>query len=116
MSLTNCVNCGAGKDSEEIKCPFCGTLYFDLTALDLDGHTPVACVFKMPGHYSNIEKATMLARPFLESIEEDQPDTCELWADNSVVAVMRSPVLPKFNLQFNPIPQHDGRFITVYTK
>ena len=25
MSKTNCVNCGAAKDIDEIKCPFCGT-------------------------------------------------------------------------------------------
>ena len=29
MSKTNCINCGAAKEVEEIKCPFCGTVYLD---------------------------------------------------------------------------------------
>ena len=65
MSTTNCVNCGAIKELGEMKCPYCGTLYFDLTALDLDHNMPVACVFRMPSQFSNVDKVTMLARPYL---------------------------------------------------
>lgn len=48
MSKTNCVNCGAAKDTSEIKCPFCGTTYLDLTAIDFSSHDPIVCEFVMP--------------------------------------------------------------------
>ena len=35
MSKTNCINCGAAKESSDLQCPFCGTKYVDLTTLDL---------------------------------------------------------------------------------
>ena len=33
---TNCPNCGAVYEADNIKCPYCGTTYIDLTAIDLD--------------------------------------------------------------------------------
>jgi len=48
MSKTNCINCGAAKDTSEIKCPFCGTTYLDLTAIDFSSNEPVVCEFVMP--------------------------------------------------------------------
>jgi len=35
MSKTNCVNCGAAKEVDDLQCPFCGTKYADLTTFDL---------------------------------------------------------------------------------
>lgn len=49
MSKTNCVNCGSAKDTSEIVCPFCGTAYFDMADVDLDGRTPCILRMKMPG-------------------------------------------------------------------
>ena len=49
MSKTNCVNCGSAKDVAEIVCPFCGTAYFDMADVDLDGRTPCILRLKMPG-------------------------------------------------------------------
>lgn len=48
MSKTNCINCGAAKDTSEIKCPFCGTTYLDLTAIDFSSNKPVVCEFVLP--------------------------------------------------------------------
>ena len=48
MSKTNCINCGAAKDTNEIKCPFCGTTYLDFTAIDFTKHEPVVCQFVLP--------------------------------------------------------------------
>ena len=33
MSKTNCPKCGTAKDVLEIKCPFCGTAFLDMTAI-----------------------------------------------------------------------------------
>lgn len=65
MSKTNCVNCGASKDIEEIKCPFCGTTYLDLTAIDFSSDEPVICDFVMPYTKDILQ---MVAIPRLENI------------------------------------------------
>ena len=46
MSMTNCVNCGSAKDVDARVCPFCGTSYFDLTDIDMDGRHPCIVRFK----------------------------------------------------------------------
>ena len=48
MSKTNCPNCGAAKESSDIKCPFCGTAYLDMTAIDLYSHEPMMLKFVGP--------------------------------------------------------------------
>lgn len=89
MSKTNCINCGAAKDTSEIKCPFCGTTYLDLTAIDFSSGDPVVCQFVLPDNIS-VERngvkhkavMSMLAIPQLEEISQtanrvDVFDGCE---------------------------------------
>ena len=40
MNQRNCPNCAAPYDIELNKCPYCGTSYFDLSALDFASHEP----------------------------------------------------------------------------
>ena len=72
MSKTNCINCGAAKDIDEIKCPFCGTTYLDFTAIDFSSDDPVVCQFVLPGHFKgkngNKLIMSMLAIPRLDEI------------------------------------------------
>ena len=75
MSKTNCINCGAAKDTSEIKCPFCGTTYLDLTAIDFSSDDPVVCQFVLPEEFRPGFRESkgrfimsMLARPQLEEI------------------------------------------------
>lgn len=37
----NCPNCGAPYDMNLNKCPYCGTSYYDLSALDFTTHEPL---------------------------------------------------------------------------
>lgn len=75
MSKTNCINCGAAKDTSEIKCPFCGTTYLDLTAIDFSDGKPVVCQFVLPDNISLVKNGvrgravmSMLAVPTLEQM------------------------------------------------
>ena len=73
MSKTNCINCGAAKDTSEIKWPFCGTTYLDLTAIDFASDDPVVCQFVLPnnirlGDSDGRVIMSMLAVPKLENI------------------------------------------------
>ena len=72
MSKTNCVNCGAAKDTSEIKCPFCGTTYLDLTAIDFSSDDPVVCQFVLPQRFHGGKRMvmSMLAIPHLDTITQ----------------------------------------------
>ena len=37
----NCPNCGAPYDPLEPKCPYCGTIYYDMSAIDFDSREPL---------------------------------------------------------------------------
>lgn len=43
----NCMNCGAPFDPELDKCSYCGTSYFDLSALDLSSEKPIMLKLKI---------------------------------------------------------------------
>ena len=80
MSKTNCINCGSAKDINEIKCPFCGTTYLDLTAIDFDSGKPVVCQFILPNYLRSERNGkrtvmSMLAIPRLNEISAES-DTC----------------------------------------
>lgn len=49
MSKTNCPNCGAPYDLQLNKCPYCGTSYFDMSCIDIDGGEPFYLKLKMNG-------------------------------------------------------------------
>ena len=57
----NCPNCGAPLDDNYCKCPYCGTLYYDLTVLDDE----VPCYIKFRTAMGTI---TTYARPELKEI------------------------------------------------
>lgn len=40
MTQRNCPNCGAPYNVELNKCPYCGTSYFDMSAIDMETHEP----------------------------------------------------------------------------
>lgn len=40
MKGRNCPNCGAALDSAVCKCSYCGTSYFDISAIDTDSGKP----------------------------------------------------------------------------
>ena len=49
MKSRNCPNCGAPYDINEYKCPYCGTLYLDLSMIDFDNQTPLFLSIKQHG-------------------------------------------------------------------
>lgn len=90
MSKTNCVNCGAAKDIDEIKCPYCGTTYLDLTSIDFDSNDHVVCQFLLPGKYKmggmNPNGRIMMSMLALPRIEEISSHTDMLTVCNGLAA------------------------------
>ena len=104
MSKTNCVNCGAAKDIDAIKCPFCGTTYLDLTAIDFSSNAPVVCDFVLPGSRDVLQ---MVAIPRLESARAWQETA--MYVGNRFIA---SEWNAEFGVTFTPIPRNGVLFVT----
>lgn len=54
----NCPNCGAPYDIDLNKCPYCGTSYFDMSAIDFENREPFYLKIKI-----NNMIVTQLMRP-----------------------------------------------------
>lgn len=116
MSKTNCINCGAAKDTSEIKCPFCGTTYLDLTSIDFSSYDPVICQFVLP---SNIKMEgtnskvvmSMKAIPRLEEIAQDVETTNIYagWGEGYSFTTSRS---LSVGISFKPVPNKDNTLLT----
>ena len=67
MTQRNCPNCAAPYDIELNKCPYCGTSYYDLSALDFSAREPFYLKIKvdMNGKPCYI---TQLVRPRTDNI------------------------------------------------
>ena len=48
--MRNCPNCAAPLQIEEIKCPYCGTSYIDMSCIDLENHEPFYLKINMHGY------------------------------------------------------------------
>lgn len=121
MSKTNCINCGAAKDTDEIKCPFCGTTYLDLTAIDFSTGDPVVCQFVLPkqfryGRPEGKDRVimSMLALPRLDEISMTNDSYLEV---TSLHDSFRRyvPTAPNINvgISFHPVMRKDGTMFDI---
>ena len=68
MRKRNCPNCGAPYEADKNKCTYCGTSYYDMSAIDFESGEPFYLKIKTKwnGKYVYI---TQLVRPILDTIE-----------------------------------------------
>ena len=124
MSKTNCINCGAAKDTSEIKCPFCGTTYLDLTAIDFASGDPVVCEFMMPFNGSVQHKdgnsvkgktvMRMLAIPSLDTFTMT-PEVTSIYGGSEKLATFTTGMDINVGVSFRPVARknHPDIEITV---
>lgn len=104
MTQRNCPNCAAPYDVELNKCPYCGTSYYDLSALDLSAREPFYLKIKVDINGSPCY-ITQLVRPRIDNISmEFNSDTVEYRSGigNKVTEVIRSNSLVT-NLSFEAV-------------
>lgn len=107
MSKTNCINCGAAKDIDDIKCPFCGTTYLDMTAIDFTSDDPVVCQFVMP-YCKGRTTVSMLARPRLDNFEM-QTETMDIVGPGGTpLAYVRTDTNINLGVSFRPVIRKDS--------
>lgn len=113
MSKTNCINCGAAKDIDAIKCPFCGTTYVDLTAIDFGSDKPVACQFMLPRNISGTDGKrvvmSMLAIPQLDEIVQTPNTVCVEYGFRRSLFVESYDI--NVGVSFRPVSQPDKTLI-----
>jgi len=113
MSKTNCINCGAAKDTTEIKCPFCGTTYLDFTAIDFTSKEPVVCEFVMP-HFKERVILRMLAQQQFESFNVES-ETCSVYSGwgKAKLATITTGIDANIGISFKPVIKQDDK--TMFT-
>ena len=129
MSKTNCINCGAAKDTDEIKCPFCGTTYLDLTAIDFSSDDPVVCQFVLPDYDAsnmyahgdmckhNKHIISMLAIPRLNSITAERNCVEIYGCGNRPIGYVNTGWDINFAVEFKPIAKRsDNTLFSVKVK
>lgn len=66
----NCPNCGAVYEIDKNKCPYCGTSYYDMSAIDFEDGEPfyLKIKTKMNGknHLCNTACGTKVRRSYIE--------------------------------------------------
>lgn len=50
MTGRNCPNCGSPYELNQYKCPYCGTLYLDLSMINFDEQEPLFLTIKKNGY------------------------------------------------------------------
>lgn len=104
MTQRNCPNCAAPYDVEFNKCPYCGTSYYDLSALNLSEQEPFYLKIKVDRNGKSYY-ITQLVRPRMDDISmEFNSNTVEYRSGigNKVVEVIRSNNLVT-NLSFEAV-------------
>lgn len=118
MSKTNCINCGAAKDTSEIKCPYCGTTYLDLTAIDFSSDDPVVCQFVLPnnirlGGSDGRVIMSMLAVPQLEEISQTANTIDIMGYGGRRISSFTTGYDINVGVSFRPIERRDKSVITL---
>lgn len=103
----NCVNCGAAIEHSTIKCPFCGTSYFDFTHIDFNTDKPIAVKFKLPGDYI----FSCLARPRLDELSVKDETVCAVDCWGSPIITLNSHKSAEASVYFDLIAQDGNRVL-----
>ena len=81
MEGRNCPNCGAVLDAAVCKCAYCGTSYFDISAINIDDGEPFYLKLKMRNPYgkeATVITALVRADPNLSITAEQDTLYCQM--------------------------------------
>lgn len=96
----NCPNCGAPYEIEEVRCPYCGTAYFDMSMIDMDAQEPFYLKIKVNGMLIT-QMVIPIASAFTQ--EEEELSCCGGLGDTTLFKVNISRSLST-DLSFKAVP------------
>ena len=114
--MTNCLNCGAPFDVDEEKCAYCGTSYYDMSALDIYSDKPIMLKIKTKMNGSECY-ITQLVRALPEMNIEMSSETID--ALNPLGTRLCSLTTNRYmttNLTFQAIPRKNGSLCEIVMK
>lgn len=104
--MKNCPNCGSPLSPEQIKCEYCGTYHYDMSAINFDDHEPFYLTIKIQGRI-----ITQLVSPSAGAINISSDETC-IYQGTKLTSFRNSPTITT-DLSFKTIPQ-ENIYIKVY--
>lgn len=113
MHNRNCPNCAAPYNVELNKCPYCGTSYYDLSALDFTTCEPF--YLKIKTELNGVPCCiTQLVRPKRDmsiEISSETIDACDLWGD-TICSFTKSQTMTT-NISFEAVVSPDYKSLCV---
>lgn len=107
----NCPNCGAPYDVSLNKCPYCGTSYFDMSAIDFENGEPFYLKIKI-----NDIIITQLVRPVLNDIIVEHENTYIIGRNGTTIAAYNKGSRTITNINFKAIPDKKNNNTLVMIK
>ena len=107
MSKTNCPNCGAPYETLQYKCPYCGTLYLDLSMINFDEREPFFLTIKKDGMF--LTQKVMPETATFESHSDNVYMTGGL--NDRRLAVFTTGIRNETNIQFIAVPMNKDKKI-----
>ena len=108
MEKLNCLNCGAPIEPFNHRCKYCGTSYFDLTSMDINGDKPFYLKIKIDNKI-----ITQLVRASSKSFTLEQNNTYLGINNNMPYQYLNSQSL-FINIEFQAVPDSSGCLSKVY--
>ena len=100
MSKTNCPNCGAPYEALQYKCPYCGTLYLDLSMINFDERESFFLTIKKDGML--LTQKVIPETATFESYSDNVYATGGL--NDRTLAVFTTSIHNETNIQFIAVP------------
>lgn len=107
----NCPNCGAPYEVHLSKCPYCGTSYFDMSALDFNNQEPFYLKFR-----AGDMVVTQLVRPCLNDVSMDiSRDEVDVtgFGNKRICSFIRNYSV-KTNISFEAVKDPHGHMFEIY--
>lgn len=113
--MTNCLNCGAPFDVNKEKCSYCGTSYYDMSALDINSNKPFMLKIKTTMNGSECY-ITQLVRVLPQMNIEMSTETIDIMDRNTPILSCVSSRSMTTNLIFQAIPKNNGSLCEITIK
>ena len=111
MKGRNCPNCGAIYEIDKNKCPYCGTSYYDMSAVDFESGEPFYLKIRTNINGQQV-CITQLVKPILNTIAMST-DTVDCYANNAKITSYISNKSLTTNISFIGIADQNGNLMTM---